>query len=473
MYRVDDENRFLEVTYQGGDKEVLYFKDFASGAMIENIVRRAKKIAVKREIAGQGRGLRKPSDLVESIRQEFRENEDLPNTTNPDDWARISGKKGERIIFIRTLVNREEDDVQGRTLDSARGHRPVPLGPWRSPRCSASRPSTASRAVPTPIRSPRRASSSTPTPSRAGPGLTGTSRARRPTWTRAGASTSRPSRRSSRRTSPTRFSTNGARLYVDHAHPEYSSPECRTPARGDAVRRGRRRGHAPGRRRSPTRRSTRARRSSLYKNNSDGKGNSYGTPRELSRAPRRSSSPTSCARWCRTSSRARSSSAPAKSARRPRPALESEPVFQLSSARRVLRRGRRPRDDAEAPDHQHPRRAPQRRRAVPPTARDHRRRQHEPGGDVREARLDRAACSRRSRTAGPSAFPAMPRQPVARRARLRRSTSTLTHGGARARTTRRARPGTTRTSCGTLAATYVERHRRARPSPRPTRCDSS
>jgi proteasome-associated ATPase len=112
MFRIDDENRFLEVTYQGGDKEVLYFKDFASGAMIENIVRRAKKIAVKREIAGQGRGL-KNGDLVESIRQEFRENEDLPNTTNPDDWARISGKKGERIIFIRTLINREEDDVKG------------------------------------------------------------------------------------------------------------------------------------------------------------------------------------------------------------------------------------------------------------------------------------------------------------------------------------------------------------------------
>ncbi len=112
MYRIDDENRFLEVTYQGGDKEVLYFKDFASGAMIENIVRRAKKSAVKREIAEQGRGLRR-SDLVESIRQEFRENEDLPNTTNPDDWARISGKKGERIVFIRTLINREEHEVNG------------------------------------------------------------------------------------------------------------------------------------------------------------------------------------------------------------------------------------------------------------------------------------------------------------------------------------------------------------------------
>ncbi|NNN02985.1 MAG: proteasome ATPase [Acidimicrobiaceae bacterium] len=112
MYRNDDENRFLEVTYQGGDKEILYFKDFASGAMIENIVRRAKKYAVKREIAGEGRGLR-TDDLLSSIRDEYHENEDLPNTTNPDDWARISGKKGERIVFIRTLVNKETANVSG------------------------------------------------------------------------------------------------------------------------------------------------------------------------------------------------------------------------------------------------------------------------------------------------------------------------------------------------------------------------
>ncbi|MEI8148402.1 MAG: proteasome ATPase, partial [Actinomycetes bacterium] len=112
MYRSDDANRFLEVTYQGGDKETLYFKDFASGAMIENIVRRAKKLAVKREIGEGTRGI-KTEDLVSSIRQEFRENEDLPNTTNPDDWARISGKKGERIVFIRTLVNQEATDPVG------------------------------------------------------------------------------------------------------------------------------------------------------------------------------------------------------------------------------------------------------------------------------------------------------------------------------------------------------------------------
>lgn len=102
MYRADEANQFLEVTYQNGDKEILYYKDFASGAMIENIVRRAKKLAIKRVIAEGERGVLL-ADLLESIRQEFREHEDLPNTTNPDDWAKISGKKGERIVFIRTL----------------------------------------------------------------------------------------------------------------------------------------------------------------------------------------------------------------------------------------------------------------------------------------------------------------------------------------------------------------------------------
>ncbi len=114
MYSLNEENRFLEVTYQNGDREILYFKDFSSGAMIENIVRRAKKSAIKRLIDGGSRGIRL-EDLLGAIRQEFKEHEDLPNTTNPDDWARISGKKGERIIFIRTLVNesRGEADVAG------------------------------------------------------------------------------------------------------------------------------------------------------------------------------------------------------------------------------------------------------------------------------------------------------------------------------------------------------------------------
>jgi len=112
MYREDTSNRFLEVTYANGDKEILFYKDFASGAMIENIVRRAKKLAIKRFIAGGAKGIR-TQDLIDSIKQEYKEHEDLPNTTNPDDWAKISGKKGERIVFIRTLVNETKDALQG------------------------------------------------------------------------------------------------------------------------------------------------------------------------------------------------------------------------------------------------------------------------------------------------------------------------------------------------------------------------
>ena len=108
MYATEKENEFLEVTYANGDRETMYFKDFASGAMIENIVRRAKKDAIKRQIAGGRIGMR-DSDLKAAINQEFREHEDLPNTTNPDDWAKISGKKGERIVYIRTLVGGDEE----------------------------------------------------------------------------------------------------------------------------------------------------------------------------------------------------------------------------------------------------------------------------------------------------------------------------------------------------------------------------
>lgn len=113
MYATSDNNRFLEVTYQNGEKEIMYFKDFSSGAMIENIVRRAKKLAIKRLIENGIKGICL-QDLLDSIHQEFKEHEDLPNTTNPDDWAKISGKKGERIVFIRTLVHDEVDSESGR-----------------------------------------------------------------------------------------------------------------------------------------------------------------------------------------------------------------------------------------------------------------------------------------------------------------------------------------------------------------------
>ena len=117
MYTESEENRFLEVTYANGDKEVLYFKDFNSGAMIQNIVDRAKKMAIKDFLEHKQRGLR-VSHLLQACIDEFKENEDLPNTTNPDDWARISGKKGERIVFIRTLVTGKQGSEPGRSIDT-------------------------------------------------------------------------------------------------------------------------------------------------------------------------------------------------------------------------------------------------------------------------------------------------------------------------------------------------------------------
>ncbi len=117
MYTETEENRFLEVTYANGDKEVLYFKDFNSGAMIQNIVDRAKKMAIKDVLELQQRGLR-VQHMMQACVDEFKENEDLPNTTNPDDWARISGKKGERIVFIRTLITGKQGTEPGRSIDT-------------------------------------------------------------------------------------------------------------------------------------------------------------------------------------------------------------------------------------------------------------------------------------------------------------------------------------------------------------------
>src|SRR3954467_9028799 len=115
MYTETEDNRFLEVTYANGDKEVLYFKDFNSGAMIENIVARAKKMAIKDFLETAQKGLRM-QHLMTACIDEFKENEDLPNTTNPDDWARISGGKGERIVYIRTLVTGKGTE-SGRSID--------------------------------------------------------------------------------------------------------------------------------------------------------------------------------------------------------------------------------------------------------------------------------------------------------------------------------------------------------------------
>lgn len=117
MFSTTPENEFLEVTYANGEKEILYFKDFSSGAMIENIVARAKKDAIKNFLANKEAGIHF-DHLANAAREEFRENEDLPNTTNPDDWARISGKKGERIVFMRTLIQDDQGHESGRSVDT-------------------------------------------------------------------------------------------------------------------------------------------------------------------------------------------------------------------------------------------------------------------------------------------------------------------------------------------------------------------
>ncbi len=117
MYSETEENRFLEVTYANGDKEILYFKDFSSGAMIQNVVDRAKKQAIKELLAAGQRGIR-VEHLIAACDAEFKENEDLPNTTNPDDWARISGKKGERIVFVRTIVQGRKGTETARAIEN-------------------------------------------------------------------------------------------------------------------------------------------------------------------------------------------------------------------------------------------------------------------------------------------------------------------------------------------------------------------
>ena len=292
MYRDDDDNRFLEVTYQNGDKEVMYFKDFSSGAMIENIVRRAKKLAIKRAHRRRGRGASAPHDLLESIQQEYKEHEDLPNTTNPDDWAKISGKKGERIVYVRTLMS-EGQGGHRRPGHRAGRHRAVPVAvryrprergsvaPWRFRKvcgieteygivlrgAGESNPIAASSVLINAYVGAERQRQ----------GRAGTSRTSRP------GNDARGLRPRGRRWPPevethlvNAVLTNGARYYVDHAHPEFSTPECadalevvlwdkageRILARVDG---------GGGRDRCPT-----GQEIVVYKNNSDRKGNSYG-----------------------------------------------------------------------------------------------------------------------------------------------------------------------------------------------------
>ncbi len=117
MYATDKSNEYLEVTYANGDTEMLYFKDFNSGAVIQNVVDRAKKYAIKDLLTIGEKGIR-IEHMLRAVVDEFREHEDMPNTTNPDDWARISGKKGERITYIRTIIQSKEGQIPGKTLET-------------------------------------------------------------------------------------------------------------------------------------------------------------------------------------------------------------------------------------------------------------------------------------------------------------------------------------------------------------------
>ena len=401
----------MEVTYQNGDKEILYFKDFSSGAMIENIVRRAKKPAVKREIAEQGRGVR-VEDLIASIRQEYKENEDLPNTTNPDDWARISGKKGERIVYVRTLIAQNDaDPVGGRSIEhvgtgqylwSDDGRRQDPRhrdrvrGPGRS------------GPDPDPI-----GASSALVNAYAALGLAAHRvglRRREPRARRAGMPTISGMAPMVETHLANTVLTNGARFYVDHAHPEYSSPECATPSEAvrydvageyvlrEAMRAALERGLGHGQ-------------IVVYKNNSDGKGNTYGchenflVDREVpfGDVVRAMVPHLVDADHLHGLGQGRRRDA----VRRGRGAR----ALPALPARRVRRRGRRARDDAQAPDREHPRRAPRGPASLPTAPHHHRRRQHVPGRDVPQARDDRAA-ARRARGPRVGAFPESPADPV-------------------------------------------------------------
>ena len=312
MYNLGEENRFLEVTYANGDKEVLYFKDFSSGAMIESIVRRAKKLALKRYIQTGEKGIR-IEDLLNAVREEFKENEDLPNTTNPDDWAKIAGKKGERIVYVKPLMGETKEKQRDRrdrsstpasicrNRTAAGASRPAaPHPPPAVAGCCRRRAShrprpglhgasegdgnrdrvrhhgqESARLQPDPVLAPAdqllRDLSVLPHPL----GLRGGEPAARRARLRVHAEDKDvPSKEESRLINL--ILSNGARFYVDHAHPEYSSPETTNPR--DCViwdRAGERILDLARTRAEAV--SPPEQRILIYKNNTDSKGNSYGT----------------------------------------------------------------------------------------------------------------------------------------------------------------------------------------------------
>ena len=454
MYAEIDDNRFLEVTYANGDKEVLYFKDFNSGAMIQNIVDRAKKYAIKAVLETGTTGLR-VQHLLDSIVDEFAENEDLPNTTNPDDWARISGQEGRADRLHPHAGHRQERECEPRDRHRVE-HRPVPVangsrhrcpgicrapvswctdgvpccgwarGPvaavWRLidassyPDCTARRAGagssiTYSRRYATDHRDRGRVRhlvavrpDREPDPHLhpGGAGLRGggrdPARQAHPLGLRGGVAAARrprvrpePRRRARRRSidadevgAANMILTNGARLYVDHAHPEYSAPEVTDPLdaviwdkAGERVMEAAARHVAsvPGAAEAAAVQEQRRRQGRLLRHARelpDGRQTPFS-------AVIAGLTPFLVSRQVVTGSGRVGHRAVRRRARLP-----------AVPARRLHRGRGRPGDHAQARHHQHPRRAARRRRQVPPAARHHRRRQPRRDVDVPEGRHHRA-----------------------------------------------------------------------------------
>ena len=282
MYATSEENKFIEVTYANGEKEVLYFKDFASGALIEGIVSRAKKFAVKRAIAKEGHGFR-AEDFIRAIREEFKEHEDLPNTTNPDDWAKVAGKKGEKIVHLRTISG----GARRVAPDRNRYNRSLPLGCHNS--MHEAKPIITPRVLGTETEfgiASRDPAALDPVsnsiqvighyPGLPAPHAVWDYENENPLLDARGfeveGERERPGPDYNRQLN--KVLANGGRLYVDGAHPEYSTPECTNARELVAFERVGERLIAQALERITQSRGREQ--FVLYKNNSDGKGNSYG-----------------------------------------------------------------------------------------------------------------------------------------------------------------------------------------------------
>ena len=416
MYATDDANRFLEVTYQNGDKEILYFKDFSSGAMIENIVRRAKKLSIKRQIEGGEQGHLHPGparlDPPGVPRARGPAEHDQPRRLGED-----LGQEG-RAHRVRAHAAVRGRRGHGRSPDRACHHRSVPVSRYACSRHRARRartwpradsPSRLTRGHPEGVRDRdrvrRRRCAARPTPTRCWRRRCSSTATSSTTRSAGTSRTSRPA------ATPAGFAREGAHAAGDRDPPR----QHRAHQRRALLRRPRapRVLHAEcadalelvcadkaGER--ILARSMLAARRLLEPGPGDRRlQEQLRRQGQLATAPTRTTSSTG---RCRSRTLVRNLL----------PWFVSRQVFTGAGkvgsengaarrrlpdqpARRLLRGGGRARDHAEAPDRQHARRAARRPAAVPPPARDRRRRQPVRGRDVPEGRhhRDRARDDRR------------------------------------------------------------------------------